>query len=92
MDPHTGAISGELFRTDGFATGGLGYDGAADALWVGDRLTVRKMSRSGAVLSNLARPQPGSFVDGLEFIGSGPCEQTPAARPTWGQVKKLYYR
>jgi hypothetical protein len=90
MDPSTGAIIGELFRTDGFATGGLGFDGSADALWVGDRLTVRKMTRTGAVLSNFARPQPGSFVDGLEFIGA--CEPTTAPAPSWGSIKRLYYR
>ncbi len=88
MDPNTGAIADELFRTDGFATGGLGYDAASDALWVGDVGTIRKMSFLGVVLDGFVRPQPGGFVDGLEFIGS--CEPTPAIRPTWGHVKTIY--
>lgn len=68
VDPNTGTVSGTLFRTTGFATGGLGYDASTDTLWVGDELTVRNMSRAGATLSSFARPQPGGFVDGLEFI------------------------
>jgi hypothetical protein len=70
VDPNTGTVLGPLFRTTGFATGGLGYDAATDTLWVGDETTVRNMSRTGAVLSSFSRPQPGGFVDGLEFIGT----------------------
>lgn len=70
VNPANGTVLGTLFRTDGFATGGLGYDPATDSLWVGDLTTVRNMSRSGAVLSSFTRPQPGGFVDGLEFVGN----------------------
>lgn len=68
VNPVTGGVLGSLFRTSGFATGGLGYDAATDTLWVGDNSVVRNMSRSGTVLSNFARPSPGGFVDGLEFV------------------------
>jgi hypothetical protein len=70
VDPNTGTVSGPLFRTTGFATGGLGYDAATDTLWVGDETVVRNMSRTGAVLSSFNRPSPGGFVDGLEFVGT----------------------
>ena len=72
VNPTTGAVIGPLFRTTGFATGGLGYDSATDTLWVGDNSTVRNLSRSGAVLSSFTRPSPGGFVDGLEFVGAVP--------------------
>lgn len=68
VDPSTGSVTGDLFLTSGFATGGLGYDPVTDSLWVGDSSTVRNMSLSGSVLSSFARPTPGGFVDGLEFI------------------------
>jgi PEP-CTERM motif len=69
VDPNTGSVLGTLFRTVGFATGGLGYDPATDTLWVGDQSVVRNMSRAGVELSQFTRPQPGGFVDGLEFVG-----------------------
>jgi hypothetical protein len=68
VDPDTGMVLSDLFSTSGFATGGLGYDPATDSLWVGDATTVRNISLSGTVLSSFARPAPGGFVDGLEFI------------------------
>jgi hypothetical protein len=70
VNPNTGAVSGPLFRTTEFATGGLGYDPATDTLWVGDLTTVRDMSLAGAVLSGFTRPSPGGFVDGLEFVAA----------------------
>jgi PEP-CTERM motif len=70
VNPVNGTVLSMLFRTDGFATGGLGYDPVTDSLWVGDLTTVRNMSRTGAVLSSFTRPQPAGFVDGLEFIGN----------------------
>jgi len=72
VDPSTGLVSGTLFRTSGFATGGLGYDPSTDSLWVGDETIVRNMSRAGGVLSSFNRPQPGGFVDGLEFVPAVP--------------------
>ena len=72
VNPATGLVLGMLFRTTGFATGGLGYDPAADSLWVGDLTTVRNMSRTGTVLSSFTRLSPGAFVDGLEFVASVP--------------------
>ena len=91
MDPNTGTITGELFRAQG-PTGGLGYDGESGTLWVGSAVgsveTVRNMSLSGAVLNSFDRPQPGGFVDGLEFIGG--CDPTPVRTPRWGQLKVLY--
>jgi hypothetical protein len=68
IDPDDGSVLGELFRTNGFATGGLAYEPATDALWVGDNTLVRKMSLAGAILDSFARPAPGGFVDGLEFV------------------------
>jgi hypothetical protein len=68
VDPNTGSISGTLFRTNGFFTGGLAYDPATDTVWVGDTSTVRNMDRSGNVLASFTRPLPGAFVDGLEFV------------------------
>lgn len=68
IDPNTGLVLGELFRTSGFATGGLAYDPFNDSLWVGDNTVVRDMTLGGAVLSTFNRPQPGGFVDGLEFV------------------------
>jgi PEP-CTERM motif len=68
VNPNTGAVLGDLFRTSGFATGGLGYDSSTDTLWVGDLLTVRNMDLSGNVLSSFSRPQPAGFADGLEFV------------------------
>ncbi len=70
IDPNTGLVIGDLFRTSGFATGGLAYDPANDSLWVGDLTVVRDMSLSGSVLSTITRPQPGGFVDGLELVPS----------------------
>jgi DNA-binding beta-propeller fold protein YncE len=91
MDPNTGTITGELFRAQG-PTGGLAYDGESDALWVGSAIgsveTVRNMSLSGSVVSSFERPQPGGFVDGLEFVGG--CDATPARSCGWGQLKVLY--
>lgn len=72
IDPTTGAILGELYATSGFATGGLGYDPLTDTLWVGDSRVIRNMTLGGAVLSSFARPLPGGFVDGLEFISGAP--------------------
>jgi len=70
IDPNTGNVLGELFRTSGFATGGLAYDTSNDTLWVGDAGVVRNMTRSGATLSSFPRPStpPSGFVDGLEFV------------------------
>jgi len=68
VNPDSGAVAGELFRTEGFATGGLAYDSATDSLWVGDVSVVRNMTLSGSVISSFSRPQPGGFVDGLEFV------------------------
>jgi len=91
MDPNTGTITGELFRAQG-ATGGLAYDGESGALWVGSTLLsaiiVRNMSLSGTVLGSFERPQPGGFVDGLEFVGG--CDLTPVRNSSWGQLKDLY--
>ncbi len=70
IDPNTGLVIGDLFRTSGFATGGLAYDPANDSLWVGDLTVVRDMTLSGSVLSTITRPQPGGFVDGLELVPS----------------------
>ena len=73
VDPDTGGMVGPpLFTTSGFATGGLGYDPATDTLWVGDNTVVRNMELDGTVLSSFARPGPGGFVDGLEFIAPEP--------------------
>lgn len=72
VDPASGTVLGELFRTDGFASGGLGYDPATDSLWVGDETVVRNMSRGGAVLSSFTKPSPAGFADGLEFVGAVP--------------------
>jgi hypothetical protein len=69
VDPATGLVTGDLFTTSGFMTGGLGYDPVSDSLWVGDSTTVRNIDLTGNVLSSFARPSPGGFVDGLEFIG-----------------------
>lgn len=78
VDPNSGLVSGILFRTTGFATGGLGYDALTDSLWVGDATIVRNMSRGGAVLSSFNRPQPGGFVDGLEFVPNAVPEPSAA--------------
>src|SRR5712664_468330 len=67
VDPNTGNVLGQLFRTSGFATGGLAYDLGTDTLWVGDSSVVRNMDRSGNVISSFSRPSPGGFVDGLEL-------------------------
>jgi hypothetical protein len=84
-DPATGAITGELFRTDAvasgettFATGGLAYQPGTGTLtgegtlWVGDLLYVRHMSLTGEVIARVRSPHPSRFVDGLEFV-SGSC-------------------
>jgi hypothetical protein len=68
FNPDTGADLGVLFRKNTFNTGGLAFDAQTDTLWVGDFTLVRHLSRSGALLSSFHRPQPGGFVDGLEFI------------------------
>jgi len=68
VDPATGGELGELFRTAGFATGGLGYDPLTDTLWVGDSVTERNMSLGGAVLSSFNKPGGAGFTDGLEFV------------------------
>lgn len=79
-DPATGAITGELFRTQAatgetsFATGGLAYQPGTGTLtgegtlWVGDQFYVRHMSLSGDVIARVRSPAPGGFVDGLEFV------------------------
>jgi DNA-binding beta-propeller fold protein YncE len=72
VDPETGAVVDELFRTDGFYTGGLAYDPGTDTLWVGDRLVVRNTGLDGQVLSTFDRPQVAGFVDGLELVASVP--------------------
>jgi Tol biopolymer transport system component len=78
VDPNTGTVIGDLFRTAGFATGGLAYDPAADTLWVGSADVVRNMTLTGTVLSSFVRPQPGGFVDGLELVPA-PAVTVPCA-------------
>jgi RHS repeat-associated protein len=78
VDPETGAVKGTLFRAAGFKTGGLAYEPDDDTLWVGSNALVRHITLSGEVLSSFARPQPGGFVDGLEF------SPTPATKPPSG--------
>lgn len=78
VDPDTETVA-ELFRTAGFRTGGLAYELATDTLWVGDSAVVRNMDRSGNVLSFFNRPQPGGFVDGLEFVPAQVPEPASAA-------------
>jgi len=68
LAPNTPSNLSTLFRTSGFATGGLAYDASTDTLYVGDNGVVRHMDRSGNVLSTFNRPTPGAFVDGLEFV------------------------
>jgi hypothetical protein len=87
VDPSTGAVTGELFRTFGFMTVGLAYDPVTDTLWVGDGLggPVRNLDRAGNVLSSFPRPSPGGAVDGLEFIRldrDGGTARHPARRLT----------
>lgn len=71
VDPATGTVLGDLFRTD-FYTGGLGYDPLTDTLWVGGTNLVRNMSLDGTVNSSFVRPGPAGFPDGLEFVESVP--------------------
>jgi uncharacterized repeat protein (TIGR01451 family) len=85
IDPDTGSVIGTLFRTDGFATGGLGYDSQTDTLWVGSKtaigspVTVINMSRDGEQLSIFTSPVTSSgFADGLEFVS--PLPSLPTAR------------
>src|SRR5262249_16530764 len=68
FNPDTGAEVAVVFRTTGFATGGLGFDSDTDILWVGDVQMVRKMTLAGDVLSSFTGPIAGRFIDGLEFI------------------------
>jgi hypothetical protein len=89
VDPNTGNILGELFRTNGFATGGLAYDPSTDTLWVGSSGVVRDMDRMGNVLSSFNRPSPGGFVDGLELVSSLPsmsCSNEPTLKSINGNV------
>jgi hypothetical protein len=91
VDPETGAVVDELFRTDGFYTGGLAYDPGTDTLWIGGRagarLVVRNTSLAGNLLSEFDRPQDGGFVDGLELVASVP--QPPALLLTLTAVSGL---
>lgn len=94
VDPNTGLQTSELFRTTGFATGGLGYDPLANTLWVGDSTVVRNMSLSGAVLGSFNRPLVGGvgFADGLEFVGAAVPEPAAAGLLLVGLVGILAAR
>lgn len=79
VNPATGAVEAELFRTSGgadAAVGGLAYDPATNTLWAGSDFEVRNYSLTGTILSSFSRPAPGGYVDGLEFIAGPTCTVT----------------
>ncbi len=70
VDPDTGTVTGNLFRTVGEFTGGLAYDPLDDTLWVGRHFDVAHYTLDGTFLGAFPRPTPGAYVDGLALTNA----------------------
>ncbi len=58
VDPDTGTVTSNLFRTTGEFTGGLAYDPADDTLWVGRHFDVAHYTLNGTFLGAFPDPPP----------------------------------